>query len=191
MLSSPSPRCLSASQRKANCARYDEDSFRVIHDNSVSSCSFLYIKSWMSRDNYNVENSTMSRNISGTFPFSARSMRNMLSSCTWFRLNEYGSNTYFNSQELDQHSQHKWTVQILPFSSFNSTTTNSVLLETSRHGRSSSDSGTKHFWWQLHWFHRVFDTGRFVDFFFFTRTWLRDSRILPSFLRDTYLSNYP
>ena len=72
-------------------------SWRVIHDVLLKSDSFLYIKSWMSRDIYNVENSTMSRNISGTFLFSARSARNMLSSCTWFRLNEYGSNTYFNS----------------------------------------------------------------------------------------------
>ena len=72
-------------------------SFRVIHDVLLKSDPFLYIKSWMSRDIYNVENYTMSRNISGTFLFSARSTRNMLSSCTYFRLNEYGSNTYFNS----------------------------------------------------------------------------------------------
>ena len=39
-----------------------------------------------------------------SFFFSARSTRNMLSSCTWFRLNDYGSNTYLNSPKLDQHS---------------------------------------------------------------------------------------
>ena len=33
--------------------------------------------------------------------------------------------------------------------------------DVTTHGRPSSDTGTKHFWWQLHWFHRVFDTGWF------------------------------
>ena len=53
--------------------------------------------------------------------------------------------------------------------------------DVTTHGRSSSDSGTKHFWWQLHWFHRVFDTGCFDDFLFLSHSWLLNRRKLPSF----------
>ena len=76
-----------------------QESFRVIHDVGLNIYSFFFVRSWVTRIICNVGNPTILRDISST--------RNILTSCT-----------YFYSSKLDKHSQHKWTVWDLPWSSF-------------------------------------------------------------------------
>ena len=132
---------------------------------------------WMSRDIYKMENSTMSRNMSGIFLFfCAINAQHVivvhLISLEWIWIQHLPQFSEIRPTLVAQMDRLDLTMLFFQvhYNKF------SPPSDVTTHGRSSSDDGTKHFWRQLHWFHRVFDTRCFADFFFFSRTWLRDSR---------------
>ena len=153
-------------------------SFRVIHDVWLNSYPFLYIKSWMSRDIYSVKNSTMSRIIS--IFFFQRDQHVIvvhLVSLEWIWIQYLLHFLGIRPKLAAQKDSLDLTILFFQFHFLKFSPPSDVTKDE----RSSSDSGTNYFWWQLHWFHRVFDTGCFADFLFLSHSWLRNSRILPSF----------